>query len=82
MNNNYNFALTAALNETGLDKSEIRCVNMEKEDGLFYITFRTDWQKYECYVDAGTFQVLGLNFMPYTEDFSDNLEYVVASTVA
>ena len=82
MNKNYAFALTAALNETGLQPKNICDVNIEKQDGLLYLSFHTDWQQYECYVDAETFQVLGLNFMPFTEEWCGSLEYMLASTVA
>lgn len=82
MNKNYAFALTAALNETGLQPGDIRDVSIEKQGELFYISFRTDWQQYECYVDTESFQVLGLNFMPYTEEWCGSLEYLLASTVA
>ena len=82
MNKNYAFALTAALNETGLQPRDIRDVSIQKQGELFYVSFRTDWQQYECYVDAARFQVLGLNFMPFTEEWRGSLEYMVASTVA
>ena len=82
MNKNYAFALTAALNETGLQPKDITDVNIQKQGELFYVSFRTDWQQYECYVDAESFQVLGLNFMPCTEEWCGSLEYMVASTVA
>lgn len=82
MNNKYNFALKAVLNETGINRSSARNVSVKLEDGLYYVCFHTDWQKYESYVDAETFEVLGLNFMPYTEEYSGALEYMVASTVA
>ena len=82
MNKNYAFALTAALNETGLQPRDIRDVSIQKQGELFYVSFRTDWQQYECYVDAASFQVLGLNFMPCTEEWRGSLEYMVASTVA
>lgn len=82
MNKNYAFALTAALNETGLQPKDISDVNIQKQGELFYVSFRTDWQQYECYVDVASFQVLGLNFMPFTEEWRGSLEYMVASTVA
>ena len=82
MNKNYAFALTAALNETGLQPRDIRDVSIQKQGELFYISFRTDWQQYECYVDAASFQILGLNLMPFTEEWRGSLEYMVASTVA
>ena len=82
MNKNYAFALTAALNEIGLQPKDISDVNIQKQGELFYVSFRTDWQQYECYVDAASFQVLGLNFMPYTAEWCGSLEYLLASTVA
>ena len=82
MNKNYTFALTAALNETRLQPRDISDVNIQKQGELFYLSFCTDWQQYECYLDAASFQVLGLNFMPCTEEWCGSLEYMVASTVA
>lgn len=82
MNKNSIFALTAALNETRLQPRDISDVNIEKQGELFYISFHTDWQQYECYVDAETFRVLGLNFAPFTREWNGSLEYMLASTVA
>ncbi len=82
MNKNYEFALTAVLNDIGLNRSDARMVNIDKQDGLYYVSFRTDWQKYEAYVDAQTFQVLGLNFMPAGELCMDEIDYIVATVVA
>ena len=44
MNKNYSFALTAALNETRLQPRDISNVNIQKQEELFYIRFRTGWQ--------------------------------------
>ena len=82
MNKNYAFAPTPALNETGLQPRDSRDVSIQTQGQLFSVRFRTDWQQYECYVDAESFQVLGLNFMPFTEEWCGSLEYMVASTVA
>ncbi len=82
MNKNYEFALTAVLNDIGMDRAEARLVNIEKQEGLYYLSFRTDWQHYEAYVDADTFQVLGLNFMPAGEVPMDEIDYIVATVVA
>lgn len=82
MNKNYEFALTAVLNDIGMNRADARLVNIEKQDGLYYVSFRTDWQKYEAYVDAESFQVMGLNFMPAGEVCMDEIDYIVASVVA
>lgn len=42
MNKNYEFALTAVLNDIGLNRSDARMVNIDKQDGLYYVSFRTD----------------------------------------
>ena len=36
MNKNYEFALTAVLNDIGLNRSDARMVNIDKQDGLYY----------------------------------------------
>lgn len=82
MNKNYEFALTAVLNDIGMDRADAHQINIEKQDGLYYVSFRTDWQKYEAYVDAVSFQVLGLNFMPAEEVCMNEIDYIVASVVA
>lgn len=82
MNNNTMFALTAALNEAHLQPKDICDMHIEKQENLFYVCFRTDWQRYECYVEDESFQVLGLNFMPFTENWSGSLEYMTAAMVA
>lgn len=82
MNKNYEFALTAVLNDTGVARNEASLVSVEKQDGLYYVSFRTNWQKYEAYVDASSFQVLGLNFMPAEGLDSYETDYIVASVVA
>ena len=82
MNKNAMFALTAALNEARLQPKDMCNVHIEKREERFYVCFRTDWQRYECYVDAESFQVLGLNFMPFTGNWNGSPEYIVASNVA
>lgn len=82
MNKNYEFALTAVLNDTGIARAEAHMVSIEKQEGLYYVSFRTDWQRYEAYVDADTYRVLGLNFMPAGDVCMDEIDYIIASVVA
>ena len=62
-NNTYTAAVTAALESAGLTFSEAEVLQVELQEDLIYLTFRTDWVKYEAYVAAGG-QVLGMNSEP------------------
>ncbi len=66
MNNNFSYteAVIAVLNETGLNVNEARGFNIEQDNGLFSISFRTDWLRYTAYVDCASCEVLGLDFEP------------------
>lgn len=59
-------ALNAVLWETGIDRDQIRDLYIQREAEDTYISFRTDYQFYEAFVDNGNFEVLGLNFCPST----------------
>ncbi len=66
-------AIAAALNYAGLDNEQVQCAFICREDELFEIAFRTDWLKYDCYVDADTLDVLGFNTEPVPDDLPAGL---------
>lgn len=64
MNKNCELAVSAVLKDTGISRKEVRKLDVEEQEKLCYVSFCTDWQEYEAYVDTDSLQVLGLNFMP------------------
>ena len=77
LNNTTDFAaVAAALESAGLDPSQAEILTVEFQDGMTYLTFRTDWVRYEAYVTAGG-QVLGLNSEPSVD--ADCPPYMPAS---
>ena len=62
-NNTYTAAVAAALESVGLTPSQVEVLQVELQEDMIYLVFRTDWVKYEAYVAAGG-QVLGLNSEP------------------
>lgn len=65
MNNiSYTEAIISALEAAGLGLENSREHRAARSGELYYVSFRTDWQKYEAYVSADDGAVLGLNFEP------------------
>ena len=62
-NNTYSAAVAAALESAGLTPSQAEILRVDLQEELTYLTFRTDWVKYEAYVAADG-QVLGLSSEP------------------
>lgn len=57
-------ALNAALEYAGLTRVEVSCSLIRRQGSLYELEFQTDWLKYDCYVDAESYQVLGFSFEP------------------
>ena len=66
-------ALSAALEYAGLSHEEAMCTFTRRDAGLYELGFRTDWLKYDCYIDAQSAEVLGFNFEPIPD--TDKSEY-------
>ena len=66
MNNNISYidAVLAVLTEVNLNENEARGYDASLSGNQYRVTFRTDYLKYEAYVDAVTGEVLGLDFEP------------------
>ena len=60
----YSAAISAALDHADVSCDEAYCTFACKKDQLYVIAFRTDYLKYDCYVDADTMEVLGFSFEP------------------
>ena len=60
----YSAAISAALNHADVSCDEAYCTFVCKEEQLYHIAFRTDYLKYDCYVDVSSLEVLGFSFEP------------------
>ena len=75
---NYDTVVTAALESVGLSLSQAEVLKMERQEGMSYLAFRTDWVKYEAYVsDDG--QLLGLSSEPSVD--AECLPYRLAPVI-
>ena len=54
-------AYRTILAELHLNDSDVEFSNITMHDGLYEANLFTAWMHYECYVDAATSEVLGLN---------------------
>ncbi len=57
-------ALNALMHELGLDGQELYGLSAVRADGLYELRFCTDFTAYDCYVDAHSGQVLGIDTRP------------------
>lgn len=60
-------AILAAVEYAGLTEQEVYDVSVRSTDGLYEVTFATDWMRYDCYVDAADYEVLGFDSAPIPE---------------
>ena len=61
-------AVNAVLKDTGLTPAQTRFAQIDREDDLYHLFFRTDWMKYEAYVSARSGQVLGIDREPSIDE--------------
>ena len=57
-------AICAAAQEAGITEQEMRNTLVSNQNGLFEISFTTEWMMYECYVDEESLEVLGFDYRP------------------
>ena len=60
-------AILAAIGYAQLTKEEAGGINVRRADGLYEVTFASDWMTYDCYVDAADGEVLGFDQSPLPE---------------
>lgn len=65
---NVKIALNNALDYAKLDRRDVRMKNSTHDEGLYHLTFCTDWLNYECYIDDKTGEMLGINYYPTSEE--------------
>lgn len=61
-------AMNAVMNELGLDGQEIYGLSVVRADGLYELRFCTDFAAYDCYADAVSGEVLGIDTRPITPE--------------
>lgn len=61
-------AMNALTNELGLDGQELYNLSIVRADGLYELRFCTDFIAYDCYTDAVSGEVLGIDTRPITPE--------------
>ena len=64
-------ALEAVCSYVGLRREEMYCIERKYVRDYYEISFCTDWQSYDCYVDAYSAEVAGLSFQPLPPSLSE-----------
>lgn len=62
-----NTAIFAAIAYAQLTREEVCNINVRHTDGLYEVTFESDWMRYDCYVDENDGEVLGFDLAPLSE---------------
>lgn len=57
-------AMNAVMNELVLDGQELYGLSIVRADGLYELRFCTDFTAYDCYADAYSGEVLGVDTRP------------------
>ncbi len=61
-------AINAVMNELDLAGQEIYELSVVRADGLYELRFCTDFIAYDCYADAFSGEVLGIDTRPLTPE--------------
>lgn len=62
-----NAAILAAVGYAQIAIEEAANVAVRRTDGLYEVTFETDWMRYDCFVDLFDGEVLGFGLEPLPE---------------
>ena len=62
-----NAAILAAIGYAQIAAGEAGNIAVRRTDGLYEVTFESDWMRYDCYVDAIDGEVLGFDCEPLPE---------------
>lgn len=62
-----NTAILAAIQYVRITEREVGNIDVRRADGLYEVTFETDWMTYDCYVDAADGEVLGFDCSPVSD---------------
>ena len=60
-------AICAAVGYAQIAIEEAGNIAVRRTDGLYEVTFETDWMRYDCFVDALDGEVLGFDLAPLPE---------------
>ena len=70
--NSFNYILKAVCEYANISLDEMKDESVLFSDGLFEVSFCTDWMSYICYVDMGG-QILGFMSEPVELSFEHSL---------
>lgn len=62
-----NTAVFAAVAYADITLEDACNINVRHTDGLYEVTFESDWMRYDCYVDENDGEVLGFDLAPLAE---------------
>ena len=62
-----NTAILAAITYAQLSEREAGNIAVRRTDGLYEVTFESDWMRYDCFIDAYDGEVLGFDPEPQPE---------------
>lgn len=62
-----NTAIFAAVAYADIAREEACNITVRHTDGLYEVTFESDWMRYDCYVDENDGEVLGFDLAPLAE---------------
>ena len=68
-------AFSAAGKELNIEKKDMLHRNARLQQGLCWLSFSTEFQKYECAVEPASMEVLGINSEPDNSGFFENYKY-------
>lgn len=73
-----------AADYAGINVNDIFAVSVEYAEGDIYeVEFRTDWIKYDCYVDVMTNEVIGFMTEPMPiSEVSDVIRYTASGAIS
>ena len=78
----YLTAVQTALEELGFRPDQVRFLELERQEDLYRLVFRSDWMKYEAYVSAESGELLGLDQEPSVDAESPQGRYEFLYTKA
>ena len=66
-------AVRSALHQLRLRTEDTRLIYCRLCGGYYSMELRTDWLRYECFMNASTGEMPGLNYEPIADDTDDGI---------